>query len=154
MREVFMDTSGWVALKHKGDTFWQTATVLHRALLTARARYVTSNFVLDESYTLLVQRVGHHIAVELGAEIRASRLVTVVRITADWAEEAWQMFKRYSDKVFSFTDCTSFVVMRHRGMREVFANDHNFEQVGYQRLLTEASTTGDSSLRDTKAVGR
>jgi hypothetical protein len=27
-------------------------------------------------------------------------------------------------------------VMRHRGMREAFTNDHNFEQVGYQRLLT------------------
>jgi hypothetical protein len=59
-----------VALKHKGDTFWQTATTLHRALLTAGARYVTSNFVLDEAYTLLLHRAGHHIAVELGEEIR------------------------------------------------------------------------------------
>ena len=64
MREVFVDTSGWVALKHKGDTFWQAATTLHRALLTAGARYVTSNFVLDESYTLLLHRAGHHVAVE------------------------------------------------------------------------------------------
>jgi hypothetical protein len=23
MREVFVDTSGWVALKHKGDPFWR-----------------------------------------------------------------------------------------------------------------------------------
>ncbi len=134
-----MDTSGWVALKHKGDTFWQTATTLHRALLTAGVRYVTSNFVLDESYTLLVHRVGHHVAVELGEEIRTSRLVTVVHITTDWEEEAWQMFKRYSDKAFSFTDCTSFVVMRHHGMWEAFTNDHHFEQIGYQRLLTTPS---------------
>ena len=49
-----MDTSGWVALKHKGDTFWQTATALHLALLTTGARYVTSNFVLDVTYTLLL----------------------------------------------------------------------------------------------------
>jgi len=60
MREVFVDTSGWVALKHKGDTFWQAATTLHRALLTAGARYVTSNFVLDESCTLLVHRAGQY----------------------------------------------------------------------------------------------
>jgi uncharacterized protein len=135
MREVFMDTSGWVALKHKGDTFWQAATTLHRTLLTAGARDITSNFVLDEAYTLL-HRAGHHVAVELGEEIRASRLVTVVRITPDWEEEAWQMFKRYIDKAFSFTDCTLFVVMRHHGMSEAFTNDHNCEQVGYQRLLT------------------
>jgi uncharacterized protein len=136
MREVFVDTSGWVALKHKGDTFWQAATALHRSLLTAGARYVTSNFVLDESYTLLLHRIGHHVAVELGEEIRASRLVTVVHISPDWEEEAWLMFKRYADKAFSFTDCTSFIVMRPHGMWEAFTNDHNFEQAGYQRLLT------------------
>ena len=83
-----MDTSGWVALKHQGDMFWQTATTLHRALLTAGARYVTSNFVLDEAYTLLLHRAGHHVAVELGEDIRASRLVTVVRITPEWEDEA------------------------------------------------------------------
>ena len=142
MREVFIDTSGWVALKHKGDTFWQAATALQRCLLTAGARYVTSNFVLDEGYTLLLHRAGPHVAVALGEEIRASRLVTVVRLAADWEDEAWQMFKRYTDKAFSFTDCTSFVVMRHHGLREAFTNDHNFEQVGYQRLLTLASTKG------------
>jgi predicted nucleic acid-binding protein len=135
MREVFIDTSGWVALKHKGDTFWQTATALHRRLLTAGVRYVTSNFVLDEAYTLLLYRVGHHVAVELGEEIRASRMVTIVHIDPAWEEEAWQMFRRYADKTFSFTDCTSFVVMRHRRVQESFTNDHHFEQVGYQRLL-------------------
>jgi predicted nucleic acid-binding protein len=136
VREVFVDTSGWMALKHKGDIFWEAATVLHRSLLTAVARYVTSNFVLDESYTLLLHRAGHHVAVELGEEIRASRLATVVRIAEDWEDEAWQMFKRYTDKAFSFTDCTSFVVMRHCGIWEAFTNDHNFEQVRYLRLLT------------------
>ncbi len=116
MREVFVDTSGWVALKHKGDTFWQSATALHRSLLTAGARYITSNFVLDEAYTLLLHRAGHHVAVELGEEIRTSRLVTVIPIIPDWEEEAWQMFKRYTDKTFSFTDVMSFVVMGHRGL--------------------------------------
>jgi predicted nucleic acid-binding protein len=131
-----VDTSGWVALKHKGDTFWQAATALNRSLLTTGARYITSNFVLDEAYTLLLHRAGHHVAVELGEEIRTSRLVTVIPIVPDWEEEAWQTFKRYTDKTFSFTDCTSFVVMRHRGISEAFTNDHNFEQVRYQRLLT------------------
>ena len=69
MREVFVDTSGWVALKHKGDTFWQTATALNRSLLTAGARYITSNFVLDEAYTLLLHRAGHHVKVDLAGSI-------------------------------------------------------------------------------------
>jgi hypothetical protein len=44
MREVFVDTSGEVALKHKGDAFWRAATTLHWSLLTAGARYITSNY--------------------------------------------------------------------------------------------------------------
>ncbi len=136
MRETFIDTSGWVALKHKRDTFWQIATELHRSLLLDGAHYITSNFVLDESYTLLRYRAGHHIAVELGEEIRASQLVTVVPISPEWEEEAWRMFRRYADKELSFTDCTSFVVMRYRQILEAFTNDYHFVQVGYQRLLT------------------
>jgi predicted nucleic acid-binding protein len=135
VREVFVDTNGWVGLKHRGDSFWQAATDLNAALLSGGARYVTSNFVLDESYTLLLLRVGHRVAVELGEEIRASRLVTVVHISEELEGEAWSLFKRYSDKEFSFTDCTSFVVMQRRGIWEAFTNDHHFEQVGYQRLL-------------------
>ena len=58
MRLVFVDTSAWVALKHKGDSLWKQATDLNRSLLTSGARYVTSNFVLDETYTLLRLRAG------------------------------------------------------------------------------------------------
>jgi predicted nucleic acid-binding protein len=57
VREVFVDTSGWVTLKHKGDTFWEAATALHRSLLTAGARYVTSNFVLDLDFCSRIIRL-------------------------------------------------------------------------------------------------
>lgn len=135
MRLVFVDTSAWVALKHRGDALWQTATSLNRSLLVTGARYITSNFVLDEAYTLLRMRAGHHIAVELGEEIRASRLLQIVHVEPVIEEAAWQLFKRYDDKDFSFTDCTSFVIMRDQQTREAFTNDHHFEQMGYHILL-------------------
>ena len=135
MRFVFVDTSAWVALKHKGDSLWQQATTVNRALLTSGVRYITSNFVLDETYTLLRLRAGHHIAVELGEEIAQSQLVTVIRVSEVLENEAWQIFKRYNDKEFSFTDCTSFAIMRQRTIYEAFTNDHHFEQCGYQVLL-------------------
>ena len=133
--EVFVGTNGWVALKRRGDFFHRAASDLNRTLLTSGTLYVTSNFVLDECYTLLLRHAGHHIAVEFGEEIRASRLITVVTVSDELEEEAWQLFKRYSDKEYSFTDCTSFVIMRKRGIWESFTHDHHFEQAGYQRLL-------------------
>lgn len=135
MRFVFVDTSAWVALKHKGDSLWQQATTVNRALLARGARYVTSNFVLDEAYTLLRMRAGHHIAVELGEDVAKSKLITIVRVSEVLEGEAWQIFKRYSDKEFSFTDCTSFAIMQEHRIYEAFTNDHHFEQFGYQVLL-------------------
>jgi len=38
------------------------------------------------------------------------------------------IFKRYTDKGFSFTDCTSFSIMRSLKPKRVFAFDKHFEQ--------------------------
>ena len=135
MRFVFVDTSAWVALKHKADSLYQPATNVNRLLLTSGTRYVTSNFVLDEAYTLLRMRAGHHIAVELGEEIAQSKLITIVRVSEVLEAQAWTIFKRYADKEFSFTDCTSFAIMRERNISEAFTSDHHFQQFGYQILL-------------------
>lgn len=135
MKEVFVDTVGWVALKDSSDNLHANAHLLNKELLASGTRYITSNFVLDESYTLLLSRTSHGVAVQFGEEIRASRMVTVVHVSEELEEEAWQLFKRYSDKEFSFTDCTSFVIMQQRGIWEAFTNDHHFEQAGFQRLL-------------------
>jgi predicted nucleic acid-binding protein len=64
-----------------------------------------------------------------------AKTVQILHITEEIEEHAWKLFKQYSDKDFSFTDCTSFVVMRQLGLSEVFTNDHHFEQMGFTILL-------------------
>jgi hypothetical protein len=59
----------------------------------------------------------------------------IVHITEELEEEAWKLFKQYTDKDFSFTDCTSFVVMRQFNLTEAFTNDHHFVQMGFTVLL-------------------
>jgi predicted nucleic acid-binding protein len=41
------------------------------------------------------------------------------------------LFFRYRDKDFSFTDCTSFVVMQELKLREVLTTDRHFAQAGF-----------------------
>ncbi len=70
---------------------------------------------------------------------RHTPFVEVIHITESIEEKAWQIFKRYSDKTFSFTDCTSFIIMQQLGITDVFTNDHDFEQMGFVILLKKMS---------------
>jgi predicted nucleic acid-binding protein len=50
-------------------------------------------------------------------------------------DAAFTIFKRYTDKDFSFTDCTSFSIMKSLKLKSAFAFDKHFEQFeGISRL--------------------
>lgn len=98
---------------------------------------VTSNFILDESYTLLLMNVGYARTVLFKRNIDSmteSEVLTVVFASEAMEREAWTTFERFNvDKRWSYTDCTSKVIMEGRGIHEVFAFDHHFEQMGFTR---------------------
>ena len=50
------------------------------------------------------------------------------------AEKARKAFFRYRDKTYSFTDCTSLVVMQELKLKNVLTTDHHFRQMGFQVL--------------------
>lgn len=135
MKQVFVDTNGWIALSSKRDQFHKIALQTNQRLLKSGCQYITTNYVLDETYTSLASRVGHFAAVDFGEKVRASRITTIIHITKEIEEESWQLFKKYSDKQFSFTDCTSFVVMNRMNLKEAFTNDRHFQQMGFKILI-------------------
>jgi predicted nucleic acid-binding protein len=55
-------------------------------------------------------------------------------IDAARAEKARAVFFRQRDKEYSFTDCTSFVVMRELRLKEALTTDRHFRQAGFQLL--------------------
>ncbi|MBT9171257.1 MAG: 23S rRNA-specific endonuclease VapC20 [Actinobacteria bacterium] len=132
MRAVFVDTSALVALKNKSDTNHLEASRCFQELLATGTRLITTNFVFDETYTLLQRRMNHEVAVEFGKTLRASEIIRYLRITKELEDKAWEIAVKYKDKSFSFTDCTSFAVMESLGIREAFAFDECFGQFGLQ----------------------
>lgn len=50
------------------------------------------------------------------------------------AEKARKAFFRFRDKSYSFTDCTSFVVMQELRLKEALTTDRHFRQMGLQVL--------------------
>jgi len=98
MTNIFVDTNAWIALNSKSDQFHANALKTNKDLLQKGCHYITTNYVLDETYTGLLTKVGHFAAVDFGERIRASKIITVFQITEKIEEESWQLFKKYSDK--------------------------------------------------------
>jgi predicted nucleic acid-binding protein len=125
---VFIDTSGFIALWNPDDRNHQKALGYLDQVRESRRRLLTTNFIFAEVYAFFCR--NHRLAVELGEQILTNPLFEYVRITAADEARAWEIAKQYTDKDFSFTDCTSFVVMERLGLREVFAFDEHFRQYG------------------------
>lgn len=63
------------------------------------------------------------------------KTLELVWVLEDVAVQAWKVFEQFNvDKQWSFTDCTSFVVMKQRSMMEAFTFDHHFAQMGFIKL--------------------
>lgn len=130
-RPLFVDASAWVALIDSRDGCHLPARELWRASLEGRRSFLTSDYVLDEAYTLLRRRRnGLVMAKELHGRIGRSRLIEVAEIGPDLRDAAWEIFVAYDDQVLSFTDCTSFALMRERRLLEAFTFDGDFHRAG------------------------
>lgn len=135
MQRVFVDTSAFIALLDPRDDCHAQAVHLEQSLSSRAVRLVTTNFVLDETYTGLRGKIQHSAILRFRDSVRQSRRLSVIRITEALEDQAWEIFAHYHDKDFSFTDCTSFAVMRQLGITTAFAFDEHFEQFGFTRVL-------------------
>jgi predicted nucleic acid-binding protein len=129
---LFGDTAGWYALYNQPDEQHQAAKELFDGLVNRRVTFLVTDYVIDETLTLISGRLGRMKAVAYGDWVLRSPLVKVIRIDLDQWDQAWGMFQRYDDKDFSFTDCTSFVVMQQYKLVDAFTFDRHFEQMGFR----------------------
>lgn len=134
---IFVDTGAWVALENPADTHHKKAASTRDRILGQKTRLTTSCFVLDETYTLLLYRVGFRKAVGFRGRIKRmeqSGLLEIVHLGPTEEDQAWAIFETFNrDKSWSFTDCTSKALCDRRGIRRVFAFDLDFNQMGFSR---------------------
>lgn len=127
---IFVDTGAFLAIENRRDEHHARALDFRDASIRNGEVLVTSDYVLDESYTLIRFRAGHSAAVAFGEDVKASRLIRIEHLTPALLDSAWTIFKEYADKEFSFTDCTSFALMERLGVATAFAFDEHFRQYG------------------------
>jgi predicted nucleic acid-binding protein len=124
---TFVDTAAWFALYVPADPFHAAAC---QRLAANRPPLLTTDYVIDETLTLIRARGQNRIAIDFGATAFAGTAATVHYLTPDDIAAAWRVFHDFDDKGWSFTDCTSKVVMDRFGVATAFTFDHHFRQFG------------------------
>ncbi len=130
--DVFVDTAGWYALIDLRDARHEVTKATVERLIRGGGRLVTTDYVIDESCTLARARAGTDAALRLLDLLNGTSALDREWIGAERFAEAEALFRKYRDQSFSFTDCTSFVVMQERRLRQVITSDGHFRVMGFE----------------------
>ena len=134
-REVFVDTSVLYALIDKRDSVHRAAREVVASLVQAGRRLVVSDYVVAESVNLANARGGSTVARRVLDSIEQSAGVRMEWIGTDRFELTKTFFRKHADHGYSFTDCTSFVLMRQLRLAEALTTDKHFVEAGFRSLL-------------------
>jgi predicted nucleic acid-binding protein len=124
---IFVDTGAWYALAMPADPDHALAT---RFIAQNRARLVTSDYVVDELLTLFVVRRQRTRGVTWIRDVLEGGSTGLFRIERADFEAACRLYERFTDKAWSFTDCTSYILVQRLGISTAFSFDEHFRQFG------------------------
>ena len=124
---IFVDTGAFFAYAVPDDEHHQVASKWFRE---NRQPLITSDYVVDETLTLIRARTPGIRAIQLGGLLFSSSLAAIHYLTESDIEAAWQVFRTFTDKEWSFTDCTSKVLIEQLGITHAFSFDQHFRQFG------------------------
>ena len=131
---IFVDTWAWLALAYAKDPYHSAAARQHHEFRRQKTRYVTTDHVLAEFFSVLFGVVPFDTARQFADRLFESfeggpdRLVF---LSSDQFHKAYQLRLKYHDKPdLSFVDLTSMVLMQDLAITDVFTGDAHFQQVG------------------------
>ncbi len=134
--EAFADTNFWIAIFDERDSLHEIA-IETVTLLPDNCRLVTSQIIFSEVFELFAKRspfIKEEI-VKFVADLILDTSVIVEPMTPKLFDDSIAFYRKHSDKEWGFIDCSSFVIMKRRGIKESLTYDKHFIQAGFKALL-------------------
>jgi len=132
---LLWDTSAIVAYYYSDDVFHRAAWDFMNEVKKKRLyrKFYITDYILDESLTFLeCVAKDHDLAKEVGEALLKSNFVTMEPVDEELLGESWDLFRRR--RGLSFTDCTSFSLMRRKELTMAFTFDRHFKEEGFEAL--------------------
>lgn len=135
MKQVFADTGYWIALLNPRDELHNRARTV--SLTLTSVQIVTSEWVLTELLNSFAERGAQFrlVAAKTVAALRKNPEVIVVLQSSASFADAFQLYRDRTDKSWSLTDCSSFLIMQQYDIDSALTYDRHFEQAHFEALL-------------------
>ena len=135
MREFFADAGYWIALISPRDRLRERA--IQVTVNLGDHRLVTSQMVLGEVLNHFAGQgdLARKAASETVIRPKTDPSTEVIEQSSDQFAKALELYGSRLDQTWSLVDCSSFVLMEERGIRDALAHDADFVQAGFNALL-------------------
>lgn len=130
-KSLFVDSSAWIAFFSARDGRHADADRLLRAAITGKVPLLTTNLVVAEVHRLLLFRAGIKPAAVAVERIDMSPSVKVIYPDLGLHHDARKWLAKLDDQVISYTDATSFAVMKAARCRHALSFDNDFVIAGF-----------------------
>ena len=128
--KLFVDTWGWVAVADRRDAGHEAAAEIFRQARRSGGA-ITSNFILDETFTHLFKRRPFEDAWHFTTTVVRSPFIDIQEVTKARFFKTIELRKRFSDKPnISFTDLSTMAIMAELGITDILTADRHFTHVG------------------------
>jgi predicted nucleic acid-binding protein len=135
MTYIFADTCYWIALLNPRDELHSLTQGISASL--SGVTILTSDAVLTELLNSFAEQGPRFRFVVSTAVVvlKTNPKVIVVPQSREVFNRAFDLYRERSDKGWSLTDCSSFLIMRQYGIDTALTYDKHFEQAGFSALL-------------------
>lgn len=124
---IFVDTSSWFAAIVPTD---QDHEMARDWFLQNRELLFTTDYVIDETLTLFKARGENTRSLQIAEAFFGGKLAEVCFLSEDDILQTLEIFKTFSDKDWSFTDCSSKYICEKFKITHAVSFDKHFRQFG------------------------
>jgi predicted nucleic acid-binding protein len=135
MTHIFADTCYWIALLNPRDELHSLAQEVSATL--SDVTILTSDAVFTELLNGFAEQGPHFRFVVSTAVVvlKKDPKLIVVPQSHESFNLAFDLYRDRTDKGWSLTDCSSFLIMRQYSIDAALTYDKHFEQAGFSALL-------------------
>ena len=130
MKKVFVDTSFLIAFYNKNDEKHFEARKFLQ--ICDKTLLIITDYIFDEFLTVLLARENKLLSLQSGEKILNDKNVRLLKVDNEIFQKAWEIYRNFKDKQWSFTDCTSYVLMKNLLIDTGLSFDEHFRQFGFK----------------------